>query len=374
MFRRGVFCLLCTVFCAALLVGCTDSVPAYIPTDTEADILPDTDTDAPPVQDAQTDPPVADGDTASAETDAETTAEETDPPLLRIEVPSPVGTHMDELGEFPFPSEQILVVPSYCPVPAGIIFDVTFVGERAEDTLYIAPESLLVLHVSEGIEPKNVTVSPEDKTVYLTFDDGPSKANTLRVLDILDEYGVKATFFLVGESVEKNPEIVREIYTRGHKIGCHSYTHVYAEIYASAENMKAEIARWEAAVVGALGFLPAERLFRYPGGSTTCKENAIFDMLCVEGYRAYDWNAVNNDCMIHTRPEGMTEEEYMKGSVISTLAYSFRLKTSPHIVLMHDTYAQTADLLAWMIEYMLEQGCTFGTLDMLSSGWVYGGS
>ncbi len=371
MFKRGGFCALCALLCAGLLAGCRDTVPAVVMIDGTENWLP---SDAPemPI------PPIINTESEPPETEAETAPDE---PLdactqkeVRIEVPSPIGMHIDALAEMPFPEGQILIERAYYPLPAGMVFDVTFEGEQEGELLYVAPESLLTLHVSDGIDPKNVTVSPEDKTVYLTFDDGPSKVNTLSVLDVLDEYGVKATFFLVGEFVEKYPHIVCEIHARGHKIGCHSFTHRYDEIYANAENMKAEILRWEAAVESALGFVPEERLFRFPGGSSTCKEDGIRQMLAEEGFRAYDWNAVTGDCMLHTRPVGMTEEEYMQKSVIETLAYSFRLKTCPHIVLMHDTYVQTADLLPWMIEYMMEQGCTFGTLDALASGWLHSAS
>ncbi len=389
--------LLC-LFCAA---GCTLPVNVSVPdtgTETGGDETPPAD-DSVSVDSEETDTPAHETDTSVPETD--TPAPETDtfdaadtseqspetdgaPPeedttdmpghAPRIPVPSPIGKHVDTLGEIPFPEEQILLVYSYYPLPVGTVFEATYVGERTDAELYVSVDSILVLHVSKGIEPRNVTVDPDDKTVYLTFDDGPSKTNTLRVLDILDEYGVKATFFLVGESVKKHPDLVCEIYARGHKIGCHSYSHVYNEIYASVENMRAEIERWETAVEEALGFVPAERLFRFPGGSTLCNEPAIREMLAEEGWRAFDWNAVSNDCLLHTRPKEMSEEEYIKESVITTLAYSFRLKTSPHIMLMHDTYAQTADMLAWMIEYMIEQGCTFSTPDALESGWLHGGT
>lgn len=383
LFKKVVVGLFCVLLCVGILAGCDDTVPVNAPVDDTEDTGGDSVSDTVPVSDTDTDtesdPPLTDEGTAPDEFPDESPATEpetepvTEPPVIRIEVPSPIGRNISDLGEIPFPEEQMLFVPANHPLPIGTVFEVTFVGEREGDVLYIAPESLLVLHVSEGIDLENVTVSAEDKTVYLTFDDGPSPANTPRVLDILDEYGVKATFFLVGESVEKYPDLVREIYSRGHKIGCHSFTHVYADIYANVENMQAEIARWEAAVENALGFLPAERLFRFPGGSTICKEDGIRKMLAEQGWRAYDWNAVNNDCLLHTRPEEMTDEEYMKDSVISTLAYSFRMSTSPHIMLMHDTYVQTADLLPWMIEYMKEQGCTFGTLDQLESGWLHRG-
>ena len=135
--------------------------------------------------------------------------------------------------------------------------------------------------------------------------------------------------------------------------------------------MFSEIQAWEKAVTDALGFLPEERLFRFPGGSTTCKNEEIEPALAETGLRMFDWNMVNNDCLLHTRPKDMSAEDYIKDSVISTYKYSLTLKGSPKIVLMHDTYAETAEFLPWMIEYLTEKGCTFGTLDALPGSWLH---
>jgi len=64
------------------------------------------------------------------------------------------------------------------------------------------------------------------KVIYLTFDDGPVSEVTPLVLDILDKYKVKATFFCVGENVQKNPELYEEVLQRGHKTGNHTYNHL----------------------------------------------------------------------------------------------------------------------------------------------------
>lgn len=74
-------------------------------------------------------------------------------------------------------------------------------------------------------------ISSIGKTVYLTFDDGPSQY-TSEILDILDDYGVKATFFVVNG---KYNHIMKDIVDRGHQIGLHCYKHVYSEVYESDE-------------------------------------------------------------------------------------------------------------------------------------------
>lgn len=69
-------------------------------------------------------------------------------------------------------------------------------------------------------------MNPDEKAVYLTFDDGPIPEATPIILDILDEYGAKATFFMVGDNVRKYPHLKDEIERRGHRLGNHTYNHV----------------------------------------------------------------------------------------------------------------------------------------------------
>ncbi len=66
----------------------------------------------------------------------------------------------------------------------------------------------------------------KEKAIYLTFDDGPTPRITTEVLDILDRYGIKATFFCIGKNVEKHPDIYQEILQRGHQVGNHTHTHL----------------------------------------------------------------------------------------------------------------------------------------------------
>lgn len=86
--------------------------------------------------------------------------------------------------------------------------------------------------VSWRSEPVYAT---KEKTVYLTFDDGPSK-NTRQILDLLDKYDIKATFFVCGTQDEELMPLYKEIIEKGHTLGMHSYSHDYDEIYASTES------------------------------------------------------------------------------------------------------------------------------------------
>lgn len=69
-------------------------------------------------------------------------------------------------------------------------------------------------------------INPEERAIYLTFDDGPIPEVTPWVLDVLDKYGIKATFFMVGDNVHKHPEIYEDVVRRGHRIGNHTYHHI----------------------------------------------------------------------------------------------------------------------------------------------------
>ena len=83
------------------------------------------------------------------------------------------------------------------------------------------------------------------KTAYLTFDDGPSPNITTKILDILDEENVKATFFVIGKKVEEHPEIVKDAYYRGHYIANHTYSHQNVLLYQSKESFLQEIKKTE---------------------------------------------------------------------------------------------------------------------------------
>jgi len=72
---------------------------------------------------------------------------------------------------------------------------------------------------------KSLTKLQDKKSVLLTFDDGPDEVNTIKMLDLLDQYSAKAAFFIIGEHIEQHPKLVKEIHNRGHIIGNHSYSH-----------------------------------------------------------------------------------------------------------------------------------------------------
>ena len=105
------------------------------------------------------------------------------------------------------------------------------------------------------------------KRVFLTFDDGPSKTVTTRILDILKQENIKATFFLLGSRVDLYPDIVKRQYEEGHYLASHGYSHVYSQIYASPQNVLEEYNKSLVSIRKAIGAPEYNsHLFRFPGG------------------------------------------------------------------------------------------------------------
>jgi peptidoglycan-N-acetylglucosamine deacetylase len=144
-----------------------------------------------------------------------------------------------------------------------------------------------------------VTQGPKEACgVALTFDDGPSAEHTPRVLDQLDEAGVKATFFLIGRKVAAHPELARAIVERGHAVGVHSYAHSRLFSLLSVEAVRLDVARAIDAVTAATGQTPT--LFRPPIGHTSprvARALKAFDLTVV------GWSVRGLDGVASARPE-----------------------------------------------------------------------
>lgn len=148
---------------------------------------------------------------------------------------------------------------------------------------------LLLLITFTSCTPTTTKTSlPPQKTVYLTFDDGPSPV-TLQILETLNEYKIKATFFVVGSFVKQYPEILLQIYDDGHSIGIHSDTHQYKEIYFDGTSLKKDVENCKNEICKIIPTFNT-KLYRFPGGSFNLRQEfktLIKDM----GYNYYDWNA-----------------------------------------------------------------------------------
>ena len=266
------------------------------------------------------------------------------------------------------------------PAPEGDVVGISFAGSSDENGYYVNPAVPVTLYVSA---PKTASWEADPgaaNVVYLTFDDGPTESDTEKILDVLDTAGVKAAFFTVGSAVEENPASAGLISERGHALGCHSFTHVYADIYSSADALESEVDRWEDAAARAGVHLPETKLFRFPGGSThpylTEELSAeMKEMLRERGYLFFDWNVVTNDALLSLRDEGVSAVDYILGNFEETLETCLGQIDGrpglPIIVLMHETVPETVELLPSIVASLTARGYSFGSLEAYGRPWTY---
>lgn len=195
----------------------------------------------------------------------------------------------------------------------------------------------------------------EEKTAYLTFDDGPNNTITPKVLDILKEKDIKASFFVIGKYVEEYPEIVKREYEEGHYIANHSYNHDNTKLYKSAESFKNEIEKTDIAIGKAIGVEDyCSHIFRFPNGFMAPlyrnEKKALVSILEKMDYTYIDWNCLNNDSM----------KKYTGSQLINNLKESSKNKDTL-VILMHDTkdVSNSSLVLKESIEFLQEQGYEF---------------
>lgn len=199
--------------------------------------------------------------------------------------------------------------------------------------------------------PAAKALPEEKKIIYLTFDDGPTDSTTPKVLDILFEKKVRATFFVIGRQIKTREKILQRIADGGHMIGIHSYSHEYNKIYASPEALLEDIGLCRDAIRKVLPAFDGH-LYRFPGGSFLCKQyrETVLDA----GFRYYDWNASADDAVY---PCASPNELY--GNVVRSSADKNQV-----ILLMHDGvgYKSTIACLPNVIDYFLNKNYIFDVL------------
>jgi peptidoglycan/xylan/chitin deacetylase (PgdA/CDA1 family) len=188
------------------------------------------------------------------------------------------------------------------------------------------------------------------KEIALTFDDGPNPETTPRILDILDQHCIKATFFMVGIYAQARPDLVREVARRGHIIGTHTYTHPDNLRRLTLVHAKSEINKGFAAARNALRDTPPSEqkalapFFRFPGLNDQktliawLGEQNIATMSCSFG--ADDWKRISSN------------EVYRRG--LQAIESEGR-----GILILHDTKPHTADMLSRLIVTLEKRGYHF---------------
>lgn len=208
------------------------------------------------------------------------------------------------------------------------------------------------------VKKEKQVANPEgNKIVYLTFDDGPSK-NTEKILDILDEYKIKATFFVKRHDEPEIQALYKEIVERGHTIALHSSSHDYKKIYASVEAFLDDFNEIYEYVYSLTGVHC--NLFRFPGGSNATEASEVNPEIAYEmrrrGFIYHDWNNDSGDA-----DKSTPSAQYIINKTLNTISSS----QDKYVVLMHDAAAKTTtpEALPTIIEELLNQGFKFDKLD-----------
>ena len=230
----------------------------------------------------------------------------------------------------------------------------------SKEGTYTVKYSVKDKSTNESIKYKKVTVGNfHKKTIYLTFDDGPSMYLTSKVLDVLKEKNVRATFFVIGPKIDALRHIVKRTNDEGHVIGLHSYSHNYEKIYKNDDAFWDDIDLIKQKVFEITG--KQSKILRFPGGSSNSisrhYNKKIMSRLTEDAYNHgfvyFDWNVSSGDA------GGTKNSEKIYHNVISSLT------NEGNIVLMHDIDINTGSLKALpkIIDYGLRNGYTFSVLN-----------
>ena len=176
------------------------------------------------------------------------------------------------------------------------------------------------------------------KAVYLTFDDGPIPEVTPKVLAILDQYGVKATFFMVGENIDKHPEVFEMVVKGGHAIGNHTYNHMKGWKVSTAEY-----------IANVQKFPKETKLFRPPYGRTWVWQRRAVKQL---GYEIYLWDVLTRDYNPHRTPEAMLQQIQRQTRPGSIINFHDSIKSNERML----------EVLPKAIEWLLANGYEIKTL------------
>lgn len=204
-----------------------------------------------------------------------------------------------------------------------------------------------------------VSAAVNQYKVYLTLDDGPSR-NTEKVLNILKENNIKATFFVVDQTNDYEISLYQRIVTEGHSLGLHSYTHDTKKIYASGDNYIEDFERLRDHIFDETGVSP--KISRMVGGSHSrlCPEDVriqVVDYFTDNGYACYDWDIDPLDSGAQVLPADTIAKNIIKAAE--------KKQNQDLVILLHDDGVRKTlpDALNIIIPYFIEHNYVFDTLD-----------
>jgi peptidoglycan-N-acetylglucosamine deacetylase len=183
----------------------------------------------------------------------------------------------------------------------------------------------------------------KDKEIALTFDDGPHPVNTPLVLKTLKQYGVKATFFVLGQNAKRYPELIKQIVSEGHNLANHTWSHQVYIKDQTADDFKADIIKTQRALIDLVGPKNVEPFFRFPTGFGAGTKDAQ-DMLLSLGFANFYWSMSAHDSRTTDPKETLnTSLDMLK-------------KFKKGIFLCHDVRPHTAAMLPEFLDELYAQG------------------
>ena len=212
-----------------------------------------------------------------------------------------------------------------------------------KDSLEENPREEIPAVNETGMDMENQEMDDRLRKVYLTFDDGPSE-ETDRILDILEEYQVKATFFVTGKPDDKYCDVYRRIVADGHTLGMHSFSHNYSRIYASEEAFREDVEQLRDYLYQETGV--KSDFYRFPGGSSNTVSRTSIQQLITylneQNIVYFDWNVSAGDAT----------SEYVSSERITSRVISQVGEYKEAVVLMHDSSDKksTVEALPMIIE------------------------
>ncbi len=187
-----------------------------------------------------------------------------------------------------------------------------------------------------------------EKVIYITFDDGPN-TNTPKILDLLSQYNMKATFFLLEDKIKSNPEVVERILKEGHSIGLHGQTHEKNLLYANSSSVLNEMSNTRRCLKSISGY--DTNLVRVPYGSKPHLTQAQYSSLIENGYKMWDWNIDSTDTHANASPSSVA-----KNTISEVKNYKIP------VILFHDKQI-TVDALPSVLRYLSSNGYISKTID-----------
>ncbi|MBL4932744.1 polysaccharide deacetylase family protein [Clostridium paridis] len=230
------------------------------------------------------------------------------------------------------------------------------ISKEKEGSNVIGVHNMLINHTN---------LHKDRKVAYLTFDDGPSTTVTPKILDILKQNNIKATFFVLGELIDKSEgskKMLKRIVEEGNSIGNHTYTHKFNVLYprgvVDTDAFMQEIDRTNNSINSILGEKYIPKAIRYPGGHMSWKgEDEVDNQLLSKGFYYIDWNCIIGDAESKKKTkDGLFKKFKDTQNLVK--------KDNDLVILMHDSYGkeETANVLPEIIDDLRREGYQFDTI------------